>query len=116
MFTLFFFIADPHGWINTIPQHVRQKRLNEKDISRFAQTLGADWELVAFELGLTKVEVDHCKMENQSLVMQIYSALHRWRMKHPNDCTVYKFVNIVKDCQSATVDWDQMKRIATGMQ
>lgn len=108
--------SEPFSWINTISQPVRERKLNEKDISRLAQTLGNDWQLVVYEMGLSKVEVEHCIMENQTPVMQIYSALHKWRVKNPDDCTLSKFVNIVKDCQATSVDWNQMKRIASAMQ
>lgn len=108
--------TEPHSWINTIPQHVRFRTLTEKDISRFAQTLGNDWQMVAFDFGLSKVEIDHCMMENQTPVMQIYSALNKWRVRNMDACTLNNFVQKLKDCQATSVDWKQMERIARGMQ
>ncbi|XP_045164985.2 uncharacterized protein LOC128546145 isoform X2 [Mercenaria mercenaria] len=107
--------AEPHSWIYNMPPNVRFRRFTEKDVSRFAQTLGNDWQLVAYELGLTKVEVDHCIMEQHTPVMQIYAALQKWRVKNPAACTLDNFVNVVRDCQATSVDWDQMYKTAASM-
>ena len=110
------FVAEPFSWINTIPEHVRCRRLAEKELGRLAQTLGNDWTLVAFEMGLSQVDVDHSKMEyNMNPVMQIHSALQKWRTRKPQSCTLNNFVNIVKDCQATTVDWAKMHKFATEM-
>lgn len=81
-----------------------------------AQTLGNDWELVLLDMGVKQVEIDQCKMDNNTSVMKIYAALNKWRMRCPDACTLDNFVRIVKGCfQATTVDWPQMKVIAERM-
>ncbi|XP_060555241.1 death domain-containing protein CRADD-like isoform X2 [Ruditapes philippinarum] len=107
--------TEPFSWIYTIPQNVRSRRLTEKDISRLAQTLGSDWQFVAYDLGLSKVDVDHCIMGYPTPLMQIYSALQKWRVRQPSLCTLDHFVKVVKDCQATSVDSGAMYEIAKNM-
>ena len=113
---MYFKFAEPHSWIHAIPQQIRTKRLTEKEISRFAQTLGSNWEMLGYDLGLSKVEIEHSMLDNATMVMQIYSVLSKWRSRNMDSCTLDNFVRIVKDCQATSVDWTQMERIARGMQ
>jgi hypothetical protein len=112
---MYIFVAEPFSWIYTIPQNVRSRRLTEKDISRLAQNLGSDWQFVAYDLGLSKVDVDHCIMGNPTPIMQIYSALQKWRVRQPSLCTLDHFVKVVKDCQATSVDSGAMYEIAKNM-
>ena len=106
---------EPGAWITQIPESVRTRRLIERDLSRIAQILGSDWEVVASELGLTKVELDHCKMENHTVTMQVYAALYKWRNRVANGATLVAIVRILTECQCTTIDWSQLERVARNM-
>ncbi|KAL4227148.1 hypothetical protein ACF0H5_015121 [Mactra antiquata] len=107
---------EPDAWINKINPAVKQRRLQEKDLSRLAQTLGNDWESVVLDMGISQVEIDQCKLDNNSTVMKVYAGLNKWRMRKPDLCTLQNFVRIAKSCdQATTIDWQQMKIIAERM-
>ncbi|WAR26900.1 CRADD-like protein [Mya arenaria] len=108
-------VVDPTSWLAQIAEHIRKRRLTERDLSRLAQSIGTDWELVASEMNLTRVEIDHCRMENSTTTMQVYSALYKWRNKVPGGATLEKFVDILMHCQSTTIDWDIVKKTAQQM-
>lgn len=110
-----FLAGEPGAWINEIAENVRTRRLEERDLSRLAQCLGSDWEVVASELGLSRVDIDHCKMENGTAVMQIYSALYKWRNRVANGATLAAFVEVLMSCECTTTDWKQIERIARNM-
>lgn len=105
--------GDDHRWIAEIPELLRTRRLGERDISKLAQALGSDWEMIMYDLRLTKTDIDHAKMENQfSPTMQIYSALNRWRVRNPTTATLENYLQTCLDCQQCTtIDWPQVKRI-----
>ena len=106
-------IADDPSWIGNIPEPLRTRRLGEREISKLAQALGSDWEMIMYDLQLTKADIDHAKMENQfSPTMQIYSALNRWRVRNPTTATLENFLRTCVDCQQCTtIDWPYVKRI-----
>ncbi|XP_052213937.1 death domain-containing protein CRADD-like isoform X1 [Dreissena polymorpha] len=107
--------ADPYAWLQEIPERIRLRRLTDRDMSRLAQGVGKDWELAAMELGLSKVEVDHCKMENPTPVMQMYSAMHKWRNRKPEEAHLTRWIEALKNCSSTTIDTDTMKKVAKQM-
>ena len=106
-------IADDRRWISEISEPQRTRRLGERDLSKLAQALGSEWELIMYDLGLTKTDIDHAKMENQfAPTMQIYSALNRWRVRNPTTATLENYLRTCLDCQQCTtIDWPQVKRI-----
>ena len=69
-----------------------------------------------FDLGLTKPDVDHAKMEHpHSPTMQIYSCLNKWRVRKVTEATLEKLVQTLCDCQCTTIDWAGLKRQAQQM-
>ena len=89
--------------------------MDERDLSKLAQTLANDWEMVMYDLGLSKTDVEHAKMEQATATMQIYTCLHKWKVRVVNGATLEKFVKVVQDCPSVTVNWALMQRIAQQM-
>ena len=89
--------------------------MEDKDLGRLSQTLGAGWEHVIFELELTKVDVENAKQEQQTAAMQIYNCLNKWKKQKVNEATLHKFVNACQDSCAATANWEKMKSIAQEM-
>ncbi|KAH3819237.1 hypothetical protein DPMN_120971 [Dreissena polymorpha] len=83
-------------------------------MSRLAQGVGKDWELAAMELGLYKVEVDHCKMEHPTPVMRMHSAIYKWCNKRPEEAHLTRWIEALKKC-SCTIDMETMKKVARQM-
>ncbi|XP_052779447.1 uncharacterized protein LOC128216815 [Mya arenaria] len=108
-------VVDPTLWLAQIDEHVRKRRLKDHDLGRLAHCIGTDWEFVASEMNLTRVEIDHCRMENTTTARQVNQALYKWRNKMPGEATLEKFVDILMNCQSTTIDWDIVKKTAQQM-
>ena len=89
--------------------------MNERDLSKLAQTLAKDWEMVMYDFGLSKADVEHAKMEQMTATMMIYTCLYKWKTRTVNGANLENFVKTVAGCPSVTVDWDRMKRIAQQM-
>ena len=86
--------------------------LTDRDLSKISQHLGGNWELVLTDLGLTPVDISHAKMENpNSVPMQVFSALHKWRIKYPTCANLGNFLQACITCQSATINWQQIQNI-----
>ena len=113
--SLLFNLSDDSSWITSIPHATRTRRMNERDLSKLAQTLAKDWEMVMYDFGLSKADVEHAKMEQMTATMMIYTCLYKWKTRTVNGANLENFVKTVAGCPSVTVDWDRMKRIAQQM-
>lgn len=107
---------DSASFMTSIPESVRLARLSERDLSRLAQSLGVDWEMVPLQMGLTQAQIEQCKMENPySVPMQVYACLNKWRLRESRNATLDQFVRTLIDCQSTTVDWALIHNVAQQM-
>ena len=109
-------ISDLPPWYTAVPDRVKDRRLKERELSRLAPTLGQDWELVVAEMGLSKADVDHAKMDNMSSALQIYACLNKWRSRAVGKATLDNFLKIVGSCQSTTIHWEQIKKIVIDLE
>lgn len=114
-YIVYFSVGDPSAWIEQIPVEKRRRRLEEKDLSKIAQVLGSDWEVVASELGLKTVDIDRCKMDNHTTTMRVYAALYKWRNSVASGATLEALVQVLSGCQCTTIDWPHLERLARNM-
>ena len=90
--------------------------LNDRDLSKLSQHIGGDWELVLLDLGLTPVDISHAKMENPNTIpMQVFSALHKWKMRKPATATLGNFLQACMNCQCVTINWNKIQMIVQQM-
>ncbi|XP_060589621.1 probable serine/threonine-protein kinase roco6 [Ruditapes philippinarum] len=92
-----------------------QKKVTEKYLTKVAQTIGQNWELLGPMLGISKVDVERIKMDhNHCTETAIFYMLHKWNMQCPNQNTMGDLINTMKECEAISVDWDKVNNILDG--
>ncbi|XP_053391118.1 uncharacterized protein LOC128553944 [Mercenaria mercenaria] len=89
--------------------------LTEKDLSKIAQGIGSSWKLLGYELGLTKVQMEHISENEGSMVMKILGMLWQWREADPFAATVGRLHEAMKNCSKVTIDWTVIGRVFAGI-
>lgn len=101
-----------HNWIDNLPSLIRKREVTLKDLSKFAQSLGFNWEFVPIELGLTQTDIDQVKMDNKDqTAMQIYHTLLRWKNKRGSGANIETLVKAIQQNQCVVADWEAIKNI-----
>ncbi|XP_060557317.1 uncharacterized protein LOC132717775 isoform X2 [Ruditapes philippinarum] len=92
-----------------------QKIVTEKDLTKVAQTIGQNWELLGPMLGVSKVDVERIKMDHKHCTeTAIFYMLHKWNMQCPDQNTMGDLINTMKECEALSVDWDKVNNILDG--
>ncbi|XP_060562545.1 uncharacterized protein LOC132722127 [Ruditapes philippinarum] len=86
-------------------------QLNEKQLSKIAQSIGNNWELLGSELGLSSVESDHLSMNYDTCSVRIYKMLLKWKAKQEKNATVNTLLQAMKSTKSLNVEWDEVLNI-----
>jgi hypothetical protein len=86
-------------------------QLNEKQLSKIAQSIGYNWELLGSELDLNMGEIDHISMDNNTSRMRIFKMLLKWKAKQQENATVNTLLQAMKSTKSLTVEWDEVMNI-----
>ena len=85
-------------------------------MSRVAQAIGGNVEVLATELDLTAVEVDRAKLDNPSHILKVWDMLKLWRTKHEEEATMdvlCEAINRRKDV--VTIDENILQDVLSGM-
>ncbi|XP_053407028.1 probable serine/threonine-protein kinase pats1 isoform X2 [Mercenaria mercenaria] len=86
--------------------------LTDKDLGRFSQAIGKDWQILGPEIGLSRVIIEHITVDYpQSTAMKIFKMLSIWRDRNEDTCTIGNLVMVLKKCKTITVDWDTVRNI-----
>ncbi|XP_060575968.1 uncharacterized protein LOC132733345 [Ruditapes philippinarum] len=86
-------------------------QFNEKQLSKIAQSIGNNWELLGSELGLSIVEIEKISMDNDTSSVRIYKMLLRWKAEEQENATVNTLLQAMKSTKSLTVEWDEVMNI-----
>ncbi|XP_053396160.1 uncharacterized protein LOC123550850 isoform X2 [Mercenaria mercenaria] len=89
----------------------QNKELSEKELSKVAQAVGRNWQLLGIELGLTQVQVDQVSANNDTMVRKIYDMLKTWKSQNRGHSTMSMLVQALKNIESLTVNWDEIRNI-----
>ncbi|XP_045195191.2 uncharacterized protein LOC123550849 [Mercenaria mercenaria] len=89
----------------------QNKELSEKELSKVAQAVGKNWQLLGIELGLTQVQVDQVSANNDTMVRKIYDMLKTWKSQNRGHSTMSMLVQALKNIESLTVNWDEIRNI-----
>ena len=101
-----------HNWIDNLPSVIRKREVTLKDLSKFAQSLGFNWEFVPIELGLTQPDIDQVKMNyKDQTAMQIYHSLLRWKDKYGHEANIEALVKAIQQNQTVMADWEAIKNV-----
>ncbi|XP_060585558.1 uncharacterized protein LOC132741420 isoform X2 [Ruditapes philippinarum] len=86
-------------------------QVNEKQLSKIAQTIGYNWELLGSELDLSNAEINQISMDNQTSSMKIFKMLLKWEARQQGNATVNRLIQAMKSTKSLTVEWDEVMNI-----
>ncbi|XP_060587848.1 uncharacterized protein LOC132743332 [Ruditapes philippinarum] len=96
--------------ISRIQLH-EDSQVNEKQLSRISKSIGLNWELLGYELGLSNANIDRISMDNQTSIMKIYKVLLEWKIQQNANATVNALLKAMKSIQTLTVDWDEVLNV-----
>ncbi|XP_033106196.1 mitogen-activated protein kinase kinase kinase 20-like [Anneissia japonica] len=80
------------------------KRLTEKHLNNISGELRGDWEGVARSLGVTSVEIDHAKKENETIREKIFAAFNKMRKRKSSKTDFVRIGDVIKAFQEERVD------------
>lgn len=80
-------------------------KLSEKELWAITKAIGWEWEQLGLNLGLTEVDFQHIKSDNQGERMRIYNMLLEWKKQLPDEATLDVLENALKDIPPYSVDW-----------
>lgn len=92
-----------------VTENVPEKTVDDKQLSKIAQAIGRNWEILGFELGLTRVQIYHIHSDNHSSVMKIFAMLQMWQDQLKENATISALVKALKRCKTVDVDWDKIR-------
>lgn len=81
-----------------LPDSVPQRVPTDRELSRLASQLGADWESVLMDLGLSAEAVFRCRSDHSlSTHGAVLSGLVQWRQGEGKRATVQRLVQSLKN-------------------
>ena len=103
-------------WVDKAPEYINDRSLSDKDLEKLALALGFGWEHIGISLGVSPIEMDHCKLDfPQQTDMQIYTMLRKWKRQNPKKVTFLMFVRALFENERVNVDWDIVKNVGEGI-
>ncbi|KAM6962123.1 death domain-containing protein CRADD [Tautogolabrus adspersus] len=83
-----------------LPDSLLQKVPSDRDLSRLASRIGAEWEAVLMDLGLSAEDLFRCRSDNAlSTQAAVLSALILWRRREGRRATVQRLVQSLNVAQ-----------------
>ncbi|XP_053384811.1 uncharacterized protein LOC128550230 [Mercenaria mercenaria] len=82
------------------------KKVSDEDIAKIANAIGKNWELLAPALGLIDTEVDHLKMNYDTVELCIYQMLMTWKKRSGEAATLQNLLSKIQSMPSVTVNMD----------
>ncbi|XP_060603251.1 uncharacterized protein LOC132756249, partial [Ruditapes philippinarum] len=86
-------------------------QFNEKQLSKIAQSIGSNWELLGSELGLSIAEINQISMDHDTCSVRIYKMLLKWKDKQQENATVNTLLQAMKSTKSLIIEWDEVMNI-----
>lgn len=71
------------------------KQLKENQLSRVAEAIGRNYELLAIELGITEVELDGIKEDFSTTLQKVLGMLRLWQRKLGERATMDVLCNAI---------------------
>jgi hypothetical protein len=70
-----------------LPLDVLQRQPTDKEIARLSGKLGQEYRLLAYELGLTRVQLDHLTLDCPTTLLRIERMFFIWRDEVEDNAT-----------------------------
>ncbi|XP_045175896.2 uncharacterized protein LOC123536632 isoform X2 [Mercenaria mercenaria] len=96
---------------------VPKRTLSDKECSTLATAIGKGWELLAYQLGFSKVQVDHIRSDFTRTAIRVFEVLTDWCQEHGEEATLDVLVAAIRKIpkKHLKVDMDKLKKIIHGI-
>ncbi|XP_053388495.1 uncharacterized protein LOC128551622 [Mercenaria mercenaria] len=98
----------------TLPtkKKIPQRKLSSKEYVKLScDCIGSEWKILARQLEIGEVRIDHIESDNQKMKNRIYEMLLEWDTKDGDRATLDVLVKALGDISSPAVNSDTLKNI-----
>lgn len=87
--------------------------VTERELSQLAQAIGANWELLGVELGLTSDEIQRIRIdhEHSGIATVIFFILKQWKQINSGKDTLGNLTNKIFTCQGVNINTDKIRNV-----
>ncbi|XP_025107108.1 death domain-containing protein CRADD-like isoform X2 [Pomacea canaliculata] len=106
--------ADPFAWIEQLPENTKNQCITDQIASKLSGAMGAGWEHVFLNLGLTQVNIEQIKMSNPySATTQIANLFIKWKQREARNGTLIRVLEALKRVNNqCSIEWETVKKMA----
>ncbi|XP_053374924.1 uncharacterized protein LOC123535010 [Mercenaria mercenaria] len=89
------------------------RELTDKELSKIAQAIGKNWNLLGIDLGLGQDDIDRCEIDHCSSGVKttIYFILKEWKKRCSGKHSMKYLITQMKECEGLTVNWDKINNL-----
>ncbi|KAG7324188.1 hypothetical protein KOW79_012204 [Hemibagrus wyckioides] len=83
-----------------VPKHILQMVPSDQQLNQLAARLGSEWEMVLLDLGLSSVEISHCRADHpNNNHCQVLAALVTWKQTQGRRATVQRLLQSLQNSE-----------------
>ncbi|XP_046370859.2 death domain-containing protein CRADD-like [Haliotis rufescens] len=103
-------------WFRAMAHDQQQRIVTDKFIGRIAKHIGADWELIAAEMDISRPKREAIVAKHpRSIQLQVAGAFTTWKQKNSRQATIATLIQILWQCnERCTIDWDDIEEVVMG--
>ncbi|XP_071115056.1 FAS-associated death domain protein-like [Haliotis cracherodii] len=103
-------------WFRAMAHDQKQRIVTDKFIGRIAKHIGADWELIAAEMDISRPKREAIVAKHpRSIQLQVAGAFTTWKQKNSRQATIASLIQILWQCNDrCTIDWDDIEEVVMG--
>lgn len=107
-------LSDPFAWIEQLPENTKNQCITDQIASKLSGAMGAGWEHVFLNLGLTQVNIEQIKMSNPySATTQIANLFIKWKQREARNGTLIRVLEALKHVNNqCSIEWETVKKMA----
>lgn len=87
------------------------KHVTEKGLTKIAQAIGTNWELLGIELGLSSDKIERIKQKTRDsgTATVIFYMLKEWKNMNPDGVDQGFLIEAMKETDALSVNWDKIR-------
>ncbi|XP_048239604.1 uncharacterized protein LOC124145211 isoform X3 [Haliotis rufescens] len=103
-------------WFRAMTLDQQQRIVTDKFIGRIAKHVGADWELIAAVMDISRPKREAIVAKHpRSIQLQVVGAFTTWKQKNSRQATIAALIQILCQCnERCTIDWDDIEDVVMG--
>ncbi|XP_067676822.1 uncharacterized protein [Haliotis asinina] len=100
-------MKDLPDWFRRVPHGHQQLVVTDKLIGRIAQHIGAEWEVIATEMGIDKPKREAIIVKHPTIQLRVSEAMSVWKQKTSRQATITSLMKILWACNNrCTINWE----------